>query len=588
MTRPEITRVETGSGFVRLKLDEIIKHNKEEAGSNAALIEVRIEQSQAMQSLYIQGRLLQPPVTLSFLREIVAESGILPQCIEVLEKNEGGLGFDIIKTEKAPGELSAEDKARQSALYAFFSKINETESMVDLRRKFRIDIEEVGNAFLEVVNDTEGIPSFCYYLDPVYMRVGPLGEEAINIPVTISRGGHDVTVNVRKYFRKYAMIVPTAGILSSGASNVTDAKTVWFKEFGDPRLMNPLTGEYYKEGEDGGVLASSVIHFKGPRELNGYGLPRWYGLAFVVKGLSNADYVNYDLFENNGIPPFFITVSGGALTKETYDQFIKLMDARKGLVNFNKGLVLESAPVQSGIEGDTKGGARIEIKTFDEARKSDALFSEYTAKGEKRVRTLYRISPIFLGLSEDYNRATAYAGMQVSEKQVFSFMRNDIDQIINGKLLMELEKDPRLPGTAGFFAYKSRGIDLGIEDEVTTNIEMFIKYGILTFRLAAELAEKILSIDIDIPEEDWVDKPLIEVWKEATGSIPEDNNTSKQVAAKMGELVTAVRRSFGLKQDSTAADLGKLGLNVDEIALYQALLGLEQVGKKFLDLDAEG
>jgi PBSX family phage portal protein len=539
--------------------------SREATGSKAASIEALLERKGGvLSSLYQDKKLLPPPVPISVLSELVIESTILPQLIDAYVNNEAGGGFIIETKEDYDEELSTENEKRQKYYTGFFQQINENENMPSLRRKLRYSIESTGNGYFEVVDDKLGFPALIYHLNSVYMRIGPASQTPVPVEVTFVRGDITTTMVVNKYFRKYAMIIPSREMMTSSivASSDVGGGIVWFKEFGDPRPMDMYTGEYNESPKN---PASSVIHFKGPIESEGYGLPRWFGHSFGIKGLAAADFVNYDLFDNQTIPPWLIMVSGGHLTKESYEEVTGLLRSRKGVRNFNKTMVLESVPVQKSLDGkDSSAAAKIESVPLTAFRENDLMFGEYIESTEKRIRTSYRLNPLYLGRSDDLTRATAFTSFSMTELQVFKFLRADPDQIITNTIIRLTDADDRLPGDPGIFVYRSLGLEFGIGPETTTAFEMLVEQGIITYSQAAKVASKLLSMTITIPEEDWVDEPLMLV----------------RARTEVQEGLLKIAKKLRMKKE--AGEIDEDGLTEQERSLYAALLRLEEVGKEFI------
>ncbi len=81
-------------------------------------------------------------------------------------------------------------------------------------------------------------------------------------------------------------------------------------------------------------------------------------------GRSLAQYVNYDLFDSQGIPPMMIIVENGTLTDESRDELHRLISGMRGPENFNKVGLLEAIPELQGL--DDKGSVRVELKNLTE------------------------------------------------------------------------------------------------------------------------------------------------------------------------------------------------------------------------------
>jgi hypothetical protein len=169
--------------------------------------------------------------------------------------------------------------------------------------------------------------------------------------------------------------------------------------------MCAVTGKYEDElGRDEEIKeeASEIIHIKQGTET--YGIPRWVGLASVVLGVSQADFVNYDLFQSSGIPALAILVSGGRLTSESWEDIANILDGMKGVENWNKIAILEALGVDDTGEVDDKPtNAKVDFKELP--RPSDAEFQNYVKQGEKRIQSCFKLPPLLSGEAEEYSRS---------------------------------------------------------------------------------------------------------------------------------------------------------------------------------------
>ncbi|AKQ68223.1 Phage-like element PBSX protein xkdE [Myxococcus hansupus] len=123
------------------------------------------------------------------------------------------------------------EKAR---LESFFDFCCFDSSFVELRRRARHDLEVTGNAYCEVLRDgTAGIARFVYV--PSYtVRLLPLDKEAVEVRerVRISAVSFD-SVTTRRRLRRYIQVQST--------------ERVYFKSFGDSRVISRLTGRAFPD-----------------------------------------------------------------------------------------------------------------------------------------------------------------------------------------------------------------------------------------------------------------------------------------------------------------------------------------------------
>jgi len=428
---------------------------------------------------------LKPPYDPVKLYMIVENSSILPQCIDAMALNTDGFGIEFFYTGDIKQEKSEEVLAEKKELMEFFGKVNETQSFITVRKAMRSDLETTGNGYLEIIRTKSGDIGLIYQADSRYIRLQKKQKDSIPIKVKMTRKGKEVDVTVKKRFRKYVMITSTAR---------NDYR--WFKEYGDPRKMNATTGLYegepeYKPGND----ATELLHFKIGNDT--YGVPRWSGNVMNAMGLHSADYVNFDLFENQVVPPLAIMVSGGKLTSESVEDVKSILLGKRGIENFNKVLVLEA---QS--EGDIgqNTNIKIEIKEISTARKEDSMFVNYVDGGEHRIRGSFRLPPLYLGRADTYSKSTADSSKMVAEEQVFVPERDLFDEIINLTIMEELN--------VKFHSFKSKGPRLITGEQIIDGFREFGKLGVFTINEGIRVANRTLGLDITTYDQAWADYPV--------------------------------------------------------------------------------
>src|SRR5690606_33899093 len=136
-----------------------------------------------------------------------------------------------------------------------------------------------------------------------------------------------------------------------------------------------------------------------------YGSPRWISALNSAIGITQAEDVNYSTLDNNGVPSFVISVSGGRLTQGSVDRIKQFVENHvKNSASYSTFLILEG---ETGVEGDVGSEVKVTITPLDKAQIRDQLFGKYEDKAEERIYRVFRVPPIFMGAVGDYNRATA-------------------------------------------------------------------------------------------------------------------------------------------------------------------------------------
>ena len=177
-------------------------------------------------------------------------------------------------------------------------------------------------------------------------------------------------------------------------------------------------------------------------------MPRWINQTPSVLGSRKAEELNLSFFNSGGIPPVLVIVEGGELTtrvRENLQQYLWNNQASK-----HQAAIVEAH--QTGGDLNSTNNVRIKVERFGAEKQRDSMFENYDDKCERRVRSSFRLAPIFVGRTEEYNFATAFASYVVGEAQVFKPERNEFDEVINNTLMVEFNEQH---GNGNVYRYKS-------------------------------------------------------------------------------------------------------------------------------------
>jgi PBSX family phage portal protein len=406
----------------------------------------------------------------------------------------------------------------REALRAFFKRVNEIQSFTKLRKKMRRDYETTGNSYMEIVRFPSGKIATLYRCDSRYMRLQAKQKDEVKTKIRLVRDGKVIETNIYRRFRRFAMITNTS---------IHDIR--FFKEYGDPRKMCAVTGKYENElGPDEEIIqeASEIIHFKQGNDT--YGIPRWVGISSTVLGVRDADYINYNLFSDQGIPPLAILVSGGRLTSDSVEDLINIFNSRKGVENYHNIAILEAAPADGDID-DIATNAKIDFKPLPQ--QNDILFGDYIDKSEKRIRAKFRIPALYLGVGEEFSRSTSQNIQMIAEQQSFSPERNDEDELINFTLMQDLG--------AVNWKFRTIGPKLIQGQEAIDAIGKFARAGSLSINQSIKVMNRVLDLDAPLFKEDWADYPATMVlelskrgWLKDSDKIAEIKHAVANIAEK--------------------------------------------------------
>lgn len=391
-----------------------------------------------------EAMVLRPPYNPVQLAMLTQRNNTLGQLVTAMEVNIDGTGWIVEKKEIAEDE-NEDDDERKAQLTAWFDEPYPRTSMTTLRRKVRRDLEKVGYAFIEVLRSIDGELMFLKYIEADMMRLVKL-DEAVPVEETVERDGQDMQILMHKRERRFAQ--------------VQGKKIVYFKEYGASRDLDRSTGQWAQAGEavDLEDRATEVLYLTVHEDVNSaYGVPRWINQVPSVLGSRKAEELNLDFFNSGGLPPALIFIQGGELTAEVRKQVQQYMSGRGS--SLHRGGVIEVHSTGGSI--DSPGNVRVTVERFGSERMQDSMFENYDDRCEQRVRAAFRLPPIFVGKSQDYSFATAFASYTVAEAQVFTPEREEFDEIINNTIMRELDPE-------GEYVYRS--LPLTVND-VATQLE---------------------------------------------------------------------------------------------------------------------
>jgi PBSX family phage portal protein len=499
--------------------------------------------------LYDANGLIEPRYPFANLYDIYEESDVLRSCVEAYVANIDGcphefdfLGDDLLEKDN-PTFIE-----QLTNLQDFFDAINEEESFTLIREKFRRDLEVTGNAVFEVMRDLAGSVQRLYHVPITYFRMSELSPEAVPVTRSIPRNGKLVTVTAKKRFRKFARII--------------NNEIVWFKEFGDPRTLNSRTGAY-SDLTPPEEVATEIWWFKIPLAGHPYGAPRWIGAIKTIKGRCLAEFVNYDIFLNQGIPPIAIKVMGGKLSDASWDDIENGFEQWRDVSKFNRTLVLHVVGDQdSGF--DTGSNPRVEIEKLRDGRAEDYLFENYLRYSENSIRKVFRLPPVYLG-SDDNSYSSAYISQFVAEQQVFDPLRLEFDEKVNNLLI-------RSEFGVTKWRFKSGGPQITGTEQFSRIINALSRGLGISPNYMIRLANQIMGTKMSLFKDKWADLPseLVKLYASQGKLIGEEldkivmNNPLELTALATTEETPSEEVA---KADHEVKDASKL--------LYEAILAVE-------------
>jgi PBSX family phage portal protein len=412
-------------------------------------------------------------------------------------KERGELGADAA-TEPSADEIATRRRElihlariEKARLESFFDFCCFDHSFVDLRRRTRQDLEVTGNAYWEVLRNNRGEVARLVHVPAHTVRLMPLDPKPIEVEekVRVSPVSYE-PATARRRLRRFVQIQGT--------------ERVYFKSFGDPRIISKTTGATFV---DAGALlrarsedtpATELLHFAIHSPRSPYGVPRWVGTLLSVMGSRQMEEVNYLYFENKSVPPLALLVSGGKLSEASIPRIERFIEENlKGKKNFHKVLILEA---EGGSGSGENARAKIELRPLTDAQQQDALFQLYDERNIDKVGSAFRMPRLLRGESKDFNRATAESALRFAEDQVFQPERDEFDFLMNRKLLADMG--------IRFWRFRSQTPVTRDPERMTAMVERLVRVGVLTPEEGRLLASDIFNREFRKIGDDWVKRPI--------------------------------------------------------------------------------
>jgi PBSX family phage portal protein len=428
----------------------------------------------------------EPPYSFYALMRMPTDNSVLNQCIDAMVTNVDGHGFRLEYIGEEGGEDSQPAQAEKKTLEDLLNFPNDDYTLQELRDRVRRDYETIGNAYIEIGRDKKGRVVMLSHLPAHTVRMTNKETDYVEVDVKLPRDGKTTLQKVRKRFRRFVQLIGN--------------RKVYFKEYGDPRAIDPQTGD---EAVNLGVqdTATEIIHLCTYNPASPYGMPRWFNQIRTILGTAQAEMINLDFFRDNAIPAMVLMVSGGAVTQSSLDQIGDHFNSIRGRAAMNRILVVEATGDSAAADNDGKiPPPKMEMKPLVNERQTDATFQDYDKNGMDKIRSAFRLPPLFIGRSEDMTYATAKTSYEVAEGQVFAPDRQKLDDMINLKILSTYDTQ--------YWSFRSNPPRLSDSDDTIKALTAFDAMGALTPNIAIGVAKELFDLEIEQIDEDWGDYPF--------------------------------------------------------------------------------
>ena len=429
------------------------------------------------------GDWLTPLNDMRGLQNMVKGSTILPQCIRAYKNNIAGFGI---------GVRYVEDTEETPEMAEEFTKAQEVIELLNIEQDTKAVFEQIieareiyGVAYLEVIRNLAGeVVQIEFVRDtPSVRKTKPLEPY-----ISTAYYHHGRQTERQKRYCKYKQAV--------------GGQTVYFREFGDPRVMDRRNGQYMAGGEvlERQYQANELLEFAiGPEP---YGEVRWIGQVLGVDGSRKAELLNNNYFENGRHTPLLIMIKGGTLTDDSFAKLQQYMNDIKGAAGQHAFIILEMESPDGRVEFDQADKPEVEVKDLANILQKDELFQDYLDNHRRKVQSAFQLPDLYVGYTTDFNRATAQTAQEITEQQIFQPERKSLAWVINNRLL----NCYRFRYVEAYFL----GPDISNPDDICRLLAVANNAGGLTPNMAHELAVGVIGKDKvaeDYPG-DWGNLPL--------------------------------------------------------------------------------
>jgi len=340
---------------------------------------------------------------------VMRNSELFAQCIDAKAQAACGYNYSLMLDDK---EAPITDDAKRTI--DMIENINPNMPFIEVLKRNVYDLELFGYSGVEVLLSKD-MTEF----------------ELMNVPVhelRLCRKDADYTsikVNERNRlwkFRRYAQ--------------VCNADKVFFKELFDPRIIDYETGQVTNDTKK---AANPLLWMdNGLHTDREYPNVLWESVGYSAMAISSVNELNYKYFKNGRIQTQVLLVNGGDMQKGEVEKMMEDFKTTKGGVNTAGSLiVIQSAPKAIEVSGGTEekiSPVKMELLPLTPLQGQDPQYLEFLNDCRRAVMSAFRVPPIVLGLSFDYNRATSEEATETFYTKVILPLQQKLENAYN-KLL---------------------------------------------------------------------------------------------------------------------------------------------------------
>ena len=355
------------------------------------------------------NRAVPPPVDFSRMLEMLWRSVWHAKSIDLISRTAAGTE-PTVKPKEVGDSPTGRDKVEAWAADVNGARWN----IVELARCTFADLAALGNGYIEVIRSNNGAPAELWHLPGVAMRVGRKG-----------------------------------GFWMVGREADGRWGSKFYKDFGDRRTLNSVTGELFTEEDDPSAMpeATEVLHLKNyfPGAL-AYGVPWWIASSQAQDSDWAAGEHNADLFRNKTIPRGILVLKGDQPDEETVNEWRDYWKAKQEGQNHRMMIV--------GLDHDTSALEWIPI----EMKQEEAGFLNFRMSNRDEIVGAHGVPPRMLGIRAIADRGSGATEGEIARRDFKSFsiepLQTMFERVINDLVFPEM----------GFGEWKLKLTDFDLSD----------------------------------------------------------------------------------------------------------------------------
>lgn len=339
---------------------------------------------------------------------LMEQSELFMQCIDAIAQSTCGYDYTLMLDDKiAP----TTDEAKRTI--DIIENISPNKSFIEILKQNVNDIMLFGYTGVEVLLSTDNTEF-----------------ELMNIPVHQLRlcvrdktaTPFRINDKLRRWrFRRYAQ--------------VQEMDKVFFKELYDPRIINYTTGQPTK---DASRQANPLLWIDNGNYTNHhYPQVLWQSVGYSALATGKVNELNHNYFKSGRIDTQVLLVAGGDYTEEEMKKIAELIEESKGIDKANSIIVIQSSPTlvstNGGIE-EKVSPVKLDMKPLSPPQSTDPQYLTYLNDCRQAVMSAFRVPPIVLGLSFDYNRATSEEATKTFYTKVVLPLQQKLENAYNNLL----------------------------------------------------------------------------------------------------------------------------------------------------------